>query len=121
MYQLQFDSAKILIADDEPGNVLLLERLLEDSGFSQIRSVTDSTEFLDLFDTFAPDIVLLDIQMPDLDGFDIMAGIAERLHTDECVPILVLTADTSLQTKRRALAAGANDFVTKPFDTLEVV
>jgi len=113
--------AKLLIVDDEPANVLLLQRLLEQSGFTNINTLTDSRKALDHFDTFVPDILLLDIQMPYLDGFDIMQGVADRLPPGTYVPILILTADATVATKRRALAAGANDFVTKPFDALEVV
>jgi putative two-component system response regulator len=115
------ETAKILIADDEPANVLLLQRLLENSGFAQIATETDSRKLFDRFDTFAPDILLLDIQMPHLDGFAIMQGVAERLSEEDYFPILVLTADTTADTKRRALSAGARDFVTKPFDAVEVV
>lgn len=117
----KIEEAKLLIVDDEPANVLLLQRLLEQSGFTNIMTLTDSRKALDHFDTFVPDIILLDIQMPYLDGFDIMKGVADRLPADRYVPILVLTADATVATKRRALAAGANDFVTKPFDALEVV
>ncbi len=115
------EEANILIADDEPANVLLLERLLEKNGFSSIKTTTDSRQVFYLFDTFEPEILLLDIQMPYLDGFDIMNGLADRLKREDYFPILVLTADTSASTKRQALASGAKDFVTKPFDTVEVV
>src|SRR5438045_2634761 len=115
------EEANILIADDEGANVLLLQRLLEQSGFTRLKTVTDSRRIFDPFETFAPVILLLDIQMPYLDGFAVMQALADRLPAEDYFPILVLTADTSVQTKRQALAAGAKDFVTKPFDAIEVV
>src|SRR5579872_7053805 len=121
MPALEMQAVNILIVDDEGANALLLQCLLEQSGFSSIKSVTDSRLVMDLVDRFAPDILLLDLQMPYLDGFDIMKCLADRMSDEDYFPILVLTADTTLETKRRALAAGAKDFLTKPFDVLEVV
>jgi len=118
---LTIENSNILIADDEPANVLLLERLLQKSGLSQIRSVTDSRDILRQFDAFEPDILLLDVQMPYLDGFDILNLLADQLDPETYFPVLVLTADSSAATKRQALASGAKDFLTKPFDAVEVV
>jgi signal transduction histidine kinase len=113
--------AKILIIDDEPANVRLLERILEIAGCTRVRGLTDSRQALPLFFEFAPDIVLLDLNMPHFDGFAIMKQLAAAISADEYLPILVLTADITADTRRRALASGARDFVTKPLDHTEVL
>src|SRR5947208_2864548 len=113
--------SKILILDDEPANVLLLQRLLEQCGFRTPECLTDSRLAFDRLDTFDPDILLLDLHMPYLDGFAILEGIAARCPEDTYFPVLVLTADETIDTKRKALDKGASDFLTKPFDALEVV
>ena len=114
-------TAKILIVDDESPNVRLLERMLEISGFTNVRGISDSRQALPTFLEFAPDIVLLDLNMPHLDGFAVMQQLKTAVSPDEYLPILVLTADVSLDTRRRALAGGAKDFVSKPIDHTEVV
>jgi putative two-component system response regulator len=76
---------------------------------------------LDLYDQFEPDLVLLDLHMPTLDGFAVMKLLEDRISGDAFLPILILTADVQPEVKRRALAAGAKDFVTKPFDRTEVL
>ncbi|MGB8168605.1 MAG: response regulator [Chthoniobacteraceae bacterium] len=113
--------AKILIVDDEPSNVRLLERILELYGVGDVRSTTDSRKALSTLFEFEPDLVLLDLNMPFLDGFAVMAQIKEAIPAESYLPIVVLTADVTAETKRRALAAGAHDFLTKPLDNSEVV
>jgi DNA-binding response OmpR family regulator len=109
---------KIVIIDDEPVNAALLEEILVENEYTRFESVTDSTKALEVCKNFQPDIVLLDLMMPPPDGFTIL----ERLrHGEETFfPIVVLTADTSEESKRRALEAGATDFLLKPFDHIEV-
>ncbi len=116
----RFD-ARIMIVDDEPVNVRLLERLLGSSGYTRLRSTTDAREALGLFESFDPDIVLLDLLMPHLDGFVVMKQLVHLVPEGAYLPILVLTADATPDTKKRALAAGAKDFLTKPFDITEVL
>ena len=113
--------AKILIVDDEPSNVRLLERILEISGCTSVRGTTDSREALTQFFDFEPDIILLDLNMPHLDGFAVMQQLKSAVSAEDYLPILVLTADITTDTKRRALANGAKDFVTKPLDHSEVI
>jgi putative two-component system response regulator len=113
--------ARILVVDDERVNVVLLERILEQDGYRNLKSVTDPTEAAALYDQFEPDLVLLDLHMPKLDGFAVMKLLSERISSDTFLPILILTADIRPEIKRRALAAGAKDFVTKPFDRTEVL
>ena len=113
--------ARIMVVDDERVNVVLLERILEQDGYRNVRSVTDPTEAVPLFDQFEPDLVLLDLHMPKLDGFAVMELLEDRISSETFLPILILTADIRPEIKRRALAAGAKDFVTKPFDRTEVL
>src|SRR6266849_2345486 len=113
--------AKILIVDDQDSNVRLLERLLQQSGYTTLESSTDPRLVLPLFSAFQPDLILLDLMMPHLDGFGVMRELAGHIAPDDYLPILVLTADVTPEAKQRALAAGAKDFLTKPFDATEVV
>ena len=113
--------AKILIVDDEHPNVRLLERILEIAGCKSVRGITDSREALTQYFDFEPDIVLLDLNMPHLDGFAVMQQLRSAVSADDYLPILVLTADITSETKRRALANGAKDFATKPLDHCEII
>jgi len=113
--------ARILVVDDERVNVVLLERILEQDGYRNVKSTTDSYQAAALYDEFEPDLVLLDLHMPGLDGFAVMEQLAGRISGDSFLPILILTADIRPEVKRRALSAGAKDFVTKPFDRTEVL
>ena len=114
-------ATRILIVDDQPSNVALLEGILQEEDFTCFQSITDSREALPTFLDYRPDLILLDLQMPFLDGFEVMRRIRACLAPDELLPILILTADITPETKRRALAAGALDFLTKPFDAIEAV
>ena len=113
--------AKVLIVDDEPSNVRLLERILELNGKPAVRSTTDSRQTLPLLLEFEPDIVLLDLHMPHLDGFAVMELLRKAIPRESYLPLLVLTADITPETKKRAFLAGAQDFITKPLDHAEVV
>jgi signal transduction histidine kinase len=113
--------SKILIVDDEQANVRLLERILELMGATRIESTTDSSEAMALFLEFRPDLVLLDLHMPNVTGFEIMEQIKALCVGENQTPVLVLTADVTAKTKHRALAAGAKDFLTKPLDQSEVL
>lgn len=115
-----FQHARILVVDDEPSNVLLLEQMLEDWGYYHVITTTNPHEALSLYGNFDPHVVLLDLMMPELDGFAIMQQLRTLAPLEKRSSVLVLTADTSLETKRRALETGAQDFVTKPFDETEV-
>jgi putative two-component system response regulator len=121
MFEDEYRDARILIVDDEPANVRLLERILEREGFRDIESTTDPGGVLARYTGREPDILLLDLHMPGLDGFAVMQQLQSRILDHEFVPILVLTADITPQTRERALSAGAKDFLTKPVDPTEVV
>jgi len=110
---------KILVVDDEPVNIALLEEILAENSYTRVESVSDSTLVMETCKTFGPDLVLLDLMMPPPDGFAILESL--RLDSEETfLPVVVLTADTNEETKRRALDAGATDFLLKPFDHVEV-
>jgi putative two-component system response regulator len=121
MFEDEYLESKILIVDDEPANVRLLERILQREGFSSIETTNDPRHFLALYAAQQPDIVLLDLHMPVLDGFGIMEQLRGRIADDDFVPILVLTADITPQARQRALMVGAKDFLTKPVDPTEVI
>jgi signal transduction histidine kinase len=113
-------SARVLIVDDEAANVQLLDRILRHHGITDVLGLTDSREAQAAVETFRPDVILLDLLMPNLDGFALLERLGPRLR-EEAVPVLVLTADATPETRDRALSSGAKDFVTKPFDPGEVV
>jgi DNA-binding NtrC family response regulator len=109
--------ADILIVDDQEANVLLLEQLLGEAGYTAVASTMSPQEVCALHRKNHYDLILLDLQMPDLDGFEVMEGLKE-IDPDGYLPVLVITAQPSH--KLRALQAGAKDFIGKPFDLLEV-
>ena len=110
-------NASILIVDDQEANVQLLEQMLREAGYQHITSTMDPHAVCALHRDNHYDLILLDLQMPGMDGFQVMEGLKE-IETDGYVPILVITAQPDH--KLRALAAGAKDFVAKPFDLVEV-
>ena len=110
-------AARILIVDDQQANVLLLQRMLTNAGYTQVSSTQQPQQVADLYREHDHDLILLDLQMPDLDGFEVM-GLLRQIRPDSYLPVIVLTA--SPEYKVRALQAGAKDFISKPFDLLEV-
>jgi PAS domain S-box-containing protein len=110
-------AASILIVDDQEANVQLLEQLLDDAGYSRVSSTRDPTEVCTLHRRNRFDLILLDLQMPRMDGFQVMAGLSTDAN-EPYLPVIVLTAQPGH--KLRALQAGAKDFVSKPFDLIEV-
>jgi putative two-component system response regulator len=112
--------ARVLIVDDELANVQFLRHVLEDQGYAGIFAITDAAEAVERLDDIAPDIILLDLVMPGFDGFQFMERFREWLPPGAFIPLVVVTGDTSADTRRRALAAGASDFLTKPLSPAEV-
>jgi PAS domain S-box-containing protein len=110
-------SASILIVDDQEANVILLELLLAEAGYIRVTSTMNSQEVSALHRKNDYDLILLDLQMPGLDGFQVMAGLKTN-ESDGYLPVIVLTAQPGH--KLRALQAGARDFISKPFDLVEV-
>ncbi|MFD0961016.1 HD domain-containing phosphohydrolase [Paenibacillus chungangensis] len=113
--------ARILIIDDQEYNISLLERMLRRASFHQLSSTTDSLQAERLLREFDPDIVLLDLHMPGIDGMGVLAKIRHMMGDKNYLPVLMLTADVTAATKQTALQAGANDFLTKPLDRTEVI
>ncbi len=114
-------NARILIVDDEPANVRLLERFLQVAGYRHLVTTQDPRQVLPLFMEAQPDLILLDIHMPHLDGFAVMKQLGPRIAQAGYLPILVLTSDVTSESKQRALAVGAKDFLTKPLEQTEVL
>jgi putative two-component system response regulator len=112
---------EILVLDDELQNIDVLQRLLARAGYQHVRATTDALEALSMFKERSPDLILLDLHMPVMDGFAVMSSVRQHLRPVTYLPILVLTGDLETQTKERALSAGATDFVTKPFEATEVL
>ncbi len=121
MSEATLKNARILIVDDELTNVRYLEVILQEEGYSHIQSTTDARQALPLFTKWQPDLILLDLNMPYLSGFEVMQQLQAYIAKGNYLPILVLTADVSAQLKCDALAAGAKDFLSKPLDTTEVL
>ena len=110
--------AKILVVDDQPANVLLLERMLGEAGYQSITSTLDPRAVRELHEKHRYDLILLDLQMPGMDGFQVIEGLKE-IDTAGYLPVLVITAQP--HHKLRALKAGAKDFISKPFEVAEVL
>ncbi|MBA3033534.1 MAG: diguanylate cyclase [Gammaproteobacteria bacterium] len=109
-------NASILIVDDREANVQLLEQMLSEAGYQRITSTLDPQTVCELHRANHYDLILLDLQMPGMDGFQVMEGLKE-IETDGYLPILVITAQPGH--KLRALTSGAKDFISKPFDMME--
>jgi diguanylate cyclase (GGDEF)-like protein len=110
-------NASILIVDDQEANVMLLEEMLREAGYVSISTTTDSHAVCELYRKNRYDLILLDLLMPGMDGFQVMEALKD-CETEGYLPVLVITAQQDL--KLRALAVGAKDFVAKPFDLAEV-
>lgn len=115
--QQEIFNANILIVDDQQANVLLLEEMLHEVGYTCLSSTTDPFAVYELHRKNGYDLILLDLQMPNKDGFQVMEEL-KSIETDSYLPVLVITAQPNH--KLRALAAGAKDFIAKPFDLIEV-
>ena len=108
---------RILIVDDQEDNIMLLEQMLQNAGYQNITTTTDPSAVCAMHQAHRYDLILLDLQMPDMDGFQVMDGL-QKIETTGYLPVLVITAQPAH--KLRALQAGAKDFVSKPFDLVEV-
>ena len=113
-------SGRILIVDDEPANVYLLQAILEHTA-AEIRGLDDSRQVEQVFAEFEPDIVLLDLHMPDPDGLEVLRRLRSARQSLGFLPVIMLTGDTGKVARNSALILGADDFLTKPLDRDEVV
>ena len=110
-----------MIVDDQEANVRLLEKILKRAGYANLSSIRDSRQVLESFLEHQPDLILLDLSMPHLDGFGVMRQLAPHIPEGAFVPILVLSADILPAARQTALSIGAKDFLNKPFDLVEVL
>lgn len=111
---------RILIVDDEPANTEFLRHVLEPEGYGELVEITDAAVALDRMPELRPDLVLLDLMMPDCDGFEFLERLRTYVDPGEYLPVLVVTGDTSASAQRRALSLGARDFVTKPLSPADI-
>ena len=112
--------ARIAVVDDESANVQLLQRILELEGYTQVSGYTDPREFLETCRILPPDLVLLDLMMPELNGFDVLDRFRGSVDDFEYRPVMIITSDDDRDTKQRALSGGARDFLGKPASPVEV-
>lgn len=110
---------RILAIDDEPANLALVQAVLAREGYQHFEALTEPRLAAERYLAFKPDLVLLDLMMPSIDAYALLGSLGRLTGEGDLVPIMVLTADTSIEAKRRALALGARDIVTKPFDVFE--
>lgn len=116
----RFTDATIIVLDDDPSLVHLLLTILADSGYANVRGTSDPREAIKLFAFEQPDLLLLDLRMPGMDGLAVLSELPRLRDPQDYVPVLVLTGDDRPTTKSRALELGATDFVQKPFERVEL-
>ena len=114
-----YTNATVLIVDDNASNIKFLEAILGMAGYKHIHSVLDSYKAVSTYKELKPDVVLLDLKMPGMDGFQLLESFKE-VDQSGFVPVLMLTSDESKEVKLEALRFGVKDFLTKPLDRLEV-
>ena len=111
----------IIVIDDEQANVSLLEAILQRAGYRRIKATTNPVDGLSIAAASEPDLVLLDLNMPQMDGYEVLRHLRDAQRPGSFLPILILTADITPSARQRALSGGATDFVTKPFNNAEVL
>ncbi len=112
--------ARIAVVDDETANVQLLQRILELEGYTDVSGYTDPREFLDTCRILPPDLVLLDLMMPEINGFEVLKRFQEGVDDFDYRPVMIITSDDDRDTKQKALSSGARDFLAKPVSPVEV-
>ena len=120
MTEATLKEAQILLVDDDVSSTCLMANFLHRIGYSRLESINDSTRTFEMIETFMPDLILLDLAMPNINGFQVLEGLRANRQTEDQIPVLVLTGDATAENKRRALVAGATDLLAKPFDPSEV-
>ena len=113
-------AAHIIVVDDEETNVRMLTRMLERAGFQSVTGITDPRELPRLLVAEPPDLVITDLHMPEVNGFGVLDTLTPLINLER-LPVLVITGDSSRDARQQALTRGAKDFVTKPFDMIEVM
>ena len=117
----EFPNAKILVIDDTEQNLNLARQVLNMAGYTDVRILQDPRLAVDAITINGPDLVLLDLHMPYMDGYEVMEKVQKRMAPDSFLPILVCSSDTSAEARERALKLGANDFIVKPYDKTEML
>ena len=112
--------AKILIVDDDPAQIRVLSRSLNRAGYTNLRSTTDSREVPALHAAFAPDLIMLDLEMPHLDGFEVLTLLGKLAGDEVSAPVLVVTGRPEPDVRRKCLEHGASDFLSRPYDEIEI-
>ena len=112
---------RVLIVDDNLNNIEVVQQILEGAGYAQLLSTRDPESTEHLCTAWEPDLVLLDLHMPGLTGYQVLARLRDRIREPENLPILVVTADGTRDARHRALSMGARDFITKPIDQVELL
>jgi DNA-binding response OmpR family regulator len=114
-------SAVILAVDDEPANLSLVDRAFRREGFDRVITFLNPRDALAAFADGKPDLVLLDLMMPGVDGYELLESFRRLTGASDYLPILVLTADSTMNARLRALSLGANDVLLKPYDVAELL
>lgn len=114
-------SAKILVVDDEPHVLAIIQAALVSGGYENVLTTSRSAEVLDLYRSEAPDLIIMDMKMPGVHGMAIIEELHDVVPAEDYLPILVVTGDQSVDRKLRALAWGAKDFLAKPFEVPELL
>jgi putative two-component system response regulator len=117
----EYPTAQILVIDDNEHNLKLANQVLQFAGYTQVKTLQDPRKAVEAIVCETPDLVLLDVHMPYMDGYEILEQVNKRSNPDTFVPILMCTSDNSLEARQRALKLGANDFITKPFERTEML
>ena len=113
--------ARILAVDDEEANLRLMRRILERAGYAHFHGTTDPSTVVSLFEEVRPDLVMLDLHMPRMDGMAVIEALRPALRTEGYLPVLMISGDLTPQARQHALAHGARDFLSKPYDPAEAV
>jgi putative two-component system response regulator len=121
MHAPGFSDARLLIIDDTAANLRLMERILGRAGYVSVTSTADPTAAVSLYIRMQPDLIVLDLHMPGMDGFEVIEALRDVVGANSFLPILVLTGDMDRDARDRALSTGAKDFLTKPFDPTELL
>lgn len=119
--KVRLQGARILVIDDEPANLAIIQRMLTRGVYRNVTASTDAREAATLYRAVQPDLLLLDLNMPQVHGFQVLRELKEVVPEDTYFPIVVVTAETARDVRLTALALGARDFVNKPFDELELM
>jgi len=112
--------ARIAVIDDEAANVELVVRILELDGYTNVSGYTDPLEFLDTCRFLPPDLMLMDLRMPEINGFQVLERLKQTVADFDYRPVMVITSDDDRETKQKALSSGARDFLSKPVSPVEV-